>query len=446
MALAGFKLEITGGSLFASIVDVGMIDNHTFTGLDPDTEYSVRIARYDDSIPPVQSAWSLAVRATTDPVPPPFGLRINAGHSVTQGRWVDETPYVSGGTAFTNGLTGYYEEYSKPLPGHPETDGVYASGRRGSLPVYTITGLTPSENVTVRVHAHGYDAGSGVYVQTIKANGSTVVAEYDVSDFAGGGHKTGIQEFTAAADGSGVLAISFHEASGKDCNVNAIEFYQPVLDPRYRIMRIFGDSITSGTGGGGGDPAQWSSLIAAGLGSIDYGINFTVRGGSPVYDETKPYIFHNLAQPGTLIEVQMGHIADFVTPTDYSCWQIQPAYFMCGINNIVAAGESAATVIGRIEDFFAALPASISHKIIAKILPTQYTLPGSGFDLVVNDVNDWIEANSLGCDFVMDFVALDSRFADPLNTAYYYDGLHPTAALYTVQAAIMEPILLGLTP
>lgn len=47
MAIAGNQIMIDGGAYTNEIVDIGLLTSHTFTGLDPDTEYSFKHRHYD---------------------------------------------------------------------------------------------------------------------------------------------------------------------------------------------------------------------------------------------------------------------------------------------------------------------------------------------------------------------------------------------------------------
>ena len=83
MAIAGYKLRINGGAYSNTEIDVGMVYEYLFTGLTPSTEYAVEVASYDDSTPPLQSAWSSVVTATTDAAPELFFVVDDSGNQVT---------------------------------------------------------------------------------------------------------------------------------------------------------------------------------------------------------------------------------------------------------------------------------------------------------------------------------------------------------------------------
>lgn len=65
---AGYKLRINGGALVNSVIDVGNVLAHTYTGLDPSTTYNIEVKSYDGG--GFESDWSPVVSATTDALPP----------------------------------------------------------------------------------------------------------------------------------------------------------------------------------------------------------------------------------------------------------------------------------------------------------------------------------------------------------------------------------------
>lgn len=79
--IAGFKVRINGGVLSNVVTDVGLVYEHTFTGLDDDTEYSIQVRSYDEN--GVESAYCSAVVATTDPAPPPPPEPVNLALTAT---------------------------------------------------------------------------------------------------------------------------------------------------------------------------------------------------------------------------------------------------------------------------------------------------------------------------------------------------------------------------
>ncbi len=114
--------------------------------------------------------------------------------------------YGSGGTLRTvadaidmSGVTG-----TDPAP-----ENVYKSERYGNS-TYTIPGLTPGNQYTVRLHfAELYQTATGARLFNVAINGSTVLSNFDIYATTGARYKAVIREFTATANGSGQIAITF---------------------------------------------------------------------------------------------------------------------------------------------------------------------------------------------------------------------------------------------
>jgi mannose/cellobiose epimerase-like protein (N-acyl-D-glucosamine 2-epimerase family) len=114
--------------------------------------------------------------------------------------------YGSGGTLRTvtntidmSGVTG-----STPAP-----QNVYKSERYGNS-TYTIPGLTAGTQYTVRLHfAELYQTAVGARRFNVAINGSTVLNNFDIYATTGARYKAVIREFTATANGSGQIVITF---------------------------------------------------------------------------------------------------------------------------------------------------------------------------------------------------------------------------------------------
>jgi len=112
--------------------------------------------------------------------------------------------YVSGGTmrTVTNAIT--MTGLTDPAP-----QAVYQSERYGNS-TYTIPGLTPSVEYKVRLHfVELYQTASGKRVFNVAINGTTVLSNFDIFAATGAIYKAAIREFTAAANSSGQLIITF---------------------------------------------------------------------------------------------------------------------------------------------------------------------------------------------------------------------------------------------
>lgn len=382
----------------------------------------------------------IGYRSKSVSLPAPIAIRINAGGG-TYGRWDSEAAYVSGGTAFDSGSTGF-ELNTRIRPGRPQDSdagAVYGQWRIGAGPIgYLFTpadGLEPLTNY--RVRAHAVDIGFS-FRQSINANGVEKVADYVIQTYAGGAAKGGIKEFDVTSDSDGEILLEFIGQGGQQAAVAAIEVHKPT--PQYVRYNFLGDSITEGGGGVDPDTKAWASLFGL---DIDANIVNTNLGFNRVYDETRTKLVHVVAQSGTGLEQQRIYLNDFVVGIHEPFYTKEVVSLLCGYNDIVNLGETAATIIGWIDDLFADADAiSGVKKVVCKILPAT-TITG-GMITVWNDVNDWIEANSLGADAVVDLAAEDTRLADPTDTLIYSDGIHPTILGHSIIKDVMKPIILGL--
>ncbi len=112
--------------------------------------------------------------------------------------------YASGGTqrSVTNTIT--ISGVTNPAP-----MAVYQTERYGNS-TYTLPGLTPGGQYTVRLHfAELYQTATGKRVFNVAINGTTVLSSFDIYATAGGNYKAVVREFTANANSSGQIAIVF---------------------------------------------------------------------------------------------------------------------------------------------------------------------------------------------------------------------------------------------
>jgi len=92
---------------------------------------------------------------------------------------------------------------------NPAPQAVYQSERFGSS-TYTLPGLTPSAQYTVRLHfAELFQTAAGKRVFNVAINGTTVLTNFDIFATAGAAFKAVLREFTATANASGQIAIVF---------------------------------------------------------------------------------------------------------------------------------------------------------------------------------------------------------------------------------------------
>ena len=138
-------------------------------------------------------------------------VQINAGGPAV-------TPFVadtdfSGGSANSTGATiDVSAANSAPAA-------VYQTGRYGAFS-YSVPGLTPNTNYTVRLHfAETYWNAAGQRIQNITINGAAALSNFDIFAAAGAENKAVVKTFTAAADTSGKITVAFaHTAGSPDGN------------------------------------------------------------------------------------------------------------------------------------------------------------------------------------------------------------------------------------
>ena len=112
----------------------------------------------------------------------------------------------------------------------PAPMAVYQSNRFGSS-TYTIGGLTPSTNYTVRLHfSENYWGAANSRLTNVTINGTRVLSSFNIFATAGGKNIATIQQFTMPSNASGQFVIQF--ATVKDnAQINGIEILAPVPAP-----------------------------------------------------------------------------------------------------------------------------------------------------------------------------------------------------------------------
>ena len=138
--------------------------------------------------------------------PPASGapIYINAGGSGT-GSWIADTD-VNGGTVASPVSTAI-DTSQIPSPVPPQS--VYQTERYGPM-TYSIGGLTAGRTYTVQLHfAETFWAAQGKRQFNVSINGAQKLSNFDIFATAGGANKAIEQNFSATADGNGVIAIQF---------------------------------------------------------------------------------------------------------------------------------------------------------------------------------------------------------------------------------------------
>src|SRR5439155_9301565 len=99
---------------------------------------------------------------------------------------------------------------------------VYQTERYGNFS-YTVGGLTPSASYTVRLHfAEIYWTAVGQRLFNVAINGTQVLSSYDIFKGAGGKNVAVAKTFTATANSSGNIVITFSNVKD-NAKVSGIE-------------------------------------------------------------------------------------------------------------------------------------------------------------------------------------------------------------------------------
>ena len=148
-----------------------------------------------------------------------FALAVNSGGSATDPFIADA--FFSGGTASTTANTIDTSGVTAPAP-----QAVYQSERYGNF-TYAFTGLTPGLSYTVRLHFAEFDWSSvGQRVFNVFINGAKVLSNFDIIAVTGAKNEATVQQFTAAANGSGQITIQFATVTD-NAKVSGIELLLP---------------------------------------------------------------------------------------------------------------------------------------------------------------------------------------------------------------------------
>jgi Malectin domain len=99
---------------------------------------------------------------------------------------------------------------------------VYQSERAGTF-TYTIPGLVAGSSHTVLLHfAEFYWTAAGKRVFNVAINGTTVLSNFDIYATAGA-NKALVEQFTATANSSGQIVISFTNGTADQPKASGIE-------------------------------------------------------------------------------------------------------------------------------------------------------------------------------------------------------------------------------
>jgi FtsP/CotA-like multicopper oxidase with cupredoxin domain len=159
------------------------------------------------------SAASNQASATTNAAAGPCTtLCIDSGSTTAVSPFVADEDF-SGGSTINHANTINTSKVTNPAPA-----AVYQTARVGATQAsgvgapftYTITGLTAGSSHTVRLHfAETFFTTAGSRVFNVSINGTQVLTNFDIEKTAGGENIANIQQFTATANASGQIVITF---------------------------------------------------------------------------------------------------------------------------------------------------------------------------------------------------------------------------------------------
>jgi outer membrane protein assembly factor BamB len=139
-------------------------------------------------------------------------LCIDSGSTTGTSPWVADEDF-SGGATIDHANTINTSKVTNPAP-----EAVYQTARDGATQAsgvgapftYTIPGLTAGSSHTVRLHfAETFFTAAGKRVFNVSINGTQVLTNFDIFATAGGENIANIQQFTATANASGQIVITF---------------------------------------------------------------------------------------------------------------------------------------------------------------------------------------------------------------------------------------------
>ena len=161
---------------------------------------------------------SVTVAATPTTV-----YQINCGGNAAAPYIADQ--YCSGGTKRTVSNSITIGGITDPAP-----QAVYQSERYGNR-TYTLPGLTPGSQYTVRLHfAELYWTATGRRRFNVVVNGTTVLSNFDIYAVTGARYKALVRDLTTTANSSGQIVINFQTVTD-NATIEGIEII--ALTPNY---------------------------------------------------------------------------------------------------------------------------------------------------------------------------------------------------------------------
>jgi hypothetical protein len=193
----------TTGVTGTAFSDTGLLASTTYS-------YTVEAVGSSGTSSPSNLATATTEACTTN-CPPPLSVAINAGGPA-------ESPFVAdedftGGSTIDHANTINTSKVTNPAPA-----AVYQTARVGATTAsgvgapftYTIPGFTAGSSHTVRLHfAETYFSAPASRTFNVSINGTQVLKAFDIYAAAAGKNIANIQQFTAPANASGQIVITF---------------------------------------------------------------------------------------------------------------------------------------------------------------------------------------------------------------------------------------------
>lgn len=289
---------------------------------------------------------------------------INSGGPLV-GSYLADTDFsggtISKGTSHTISTTGV----SSPAPMQ-----VYQTGRINTFN-YTFPGLTPGASYTLRLHFDEYTYnGAGLREFNIAINGTRVLSNFDIYAAAGGKYKAVVEQFSATANASGNVVVSFSKGAVASPIVQGLQLIgggaaaSPTPPPSPTPVPVAGDQLTYHV-----DNARtgWNQnetqLTTSNVNSTGFGLqqNIAVDGvvmAQPLYVSQYQIggVAHNLLivatehnsvyafDADTLATLWQVNLGTAQSSADVGCGDVQPEYGINGTPVIVRSGPGSGTI------------------------------------------------------------------------------------------------------
>jgi fibronectin type 3 domain-containing protein len=194
-----FRSNTSGGEGTTPIFSGIAATSFTNSGLTNGTAYFYRVAAVNSFGASVQS---IEVSATPS-VPASGAISIACGNKAV-GTFVADTDFSGGAVSSGTTTTIDTSHVVNPAP-----MAVYQHGRKGNS-TYTLPGFGPGSSHTVRLHfAEFFHTAAGRRKFNVLINGTQVLTNFDIFAAAGVEFRAIVQTFTAVANGSGQVVITF---------------------------------------------------------------------------------------------------------------------------------------------------------------------------------------------------------------------------------------------